>query len=102
MNRVPEIPSGTWVTIEQVVLPPGERAPGLPLETAEAPLVARVKGFLLAPAALGQEAWVRTAIGREAHGMLRVANPAYQHGFGELVAELLSIGEEARARLREE
>ncbi len=94
-------PAGTWVAVEQVVLRPGERAPGLPPQTAAVPLTARVKGFLLEPAALGQETRIRTAAGREVRGILREINPAYRHGFGELVPEILSIGEEARARLRE-
>ena len=93
------VPAGTWVAVEQIVLPPGERAPGLPPETAAVPLTARVKGFLLAPGALGCEVRVRTAAGREVSGILREANPAYRHGFGEFVPELLGVGEEARARL---
>lgn len=93
-------PAGTWVVIEQVVLRPGERAPGLPPETAAVPLVARVKGFLVAPAAFDGMARVRTAAGREVEGVLREVNPSYRHDFGELVPELLTLGEEARARLR--
>lgn len=92
-------PAGTWVAVEQIVLSPPERAPGLPPETAAVPLAARVKGFLLEPGALGCEVRVRTAAGWEAAGILREANPAYRHSFGELVPEILSLGEEARARL---
>ncbi|MGE5551769.1 MAG: 2-amino-4-oxopentanoate thiolase subunit OrtA [Bacteroidota bacterium] len=96
-----EIPAGTWVTIERIVLAPGHRAPGLPPETASVPLTAMVKGFLVAPAALAGSARVRTAAGREVEGILREANPPYRHGFGELVPEIMTVGEEARKRLGE-
>ncbi len=100
MSQVPEIPAGTWVAVEQTVLWPGERAPGLPPETAAVPLVARVKGFLLSRAAPGESVLVRTAVGREVEGILREVNPPYTHGFGELVPEILTIGAEVRLRLR--
>ncbi|MGE5529849.1 MAG: 2-amino-4-oxopentanoate thiolase subunit OrtA [Patescibacteria group bacterium] len=90
------IPAGTWVEIERTVLAPGERAAGVPPETAAVPLAARVKGFLLAPAPVGGPARIRTAAGREAGGILREANPAYGHGFGRPVPELWTVGEEAR------
>ena len=93
-------PAGTWVSIERTVLRAGERAPGLPPETAAVPLTARVKGFLLDPAALGDTARVRTAAGRVVDGVVREINPSYRHGFGELVPELLNIGEEVREKLR--
>lgn len=94
------VPAGTWVAIERVILRPGERAPGIPPETAAQPLTALVKGFLLAPAALGEQAGIRTMAGREVEGVLKEANPAYTHGFGGVVPELLRVGEEARERLR--
>jgi hypothetical protein len=37
---------------------------------------------------------VRTLIGREQEGRLRVVNPSYSHSFGDTVAELLTIGRE--------
>lgn len=92
MNRIPK---GTWVEIEQVVLTPEERAPSLPPETKAVPYVMRVSGFLTKDAELGQEVTIRTLIGRELRGTLRVVNPSYTHSFGETVPELLTIGTEA-------
>lgn len=94
------VPAGTWVAVEQTLLRPGERAAGIPPETAEVPLTARVKGFLVEEARIGGEARVRTMAGREVAGTLVEANPAYTHGFGEIVPEILTAGEEARERLR--
>lgn len=93
------VPAGTWVQLELCLLAPGERAPGLPAETAAQPLLARVKGFLLAPARMGGEARIRTAAGREVAGSLCAVNPAYEHGFGEIVPEIMAAGSEARAFL---
>ncbi len=88
------VAAGTWVELERNVLEVGERAPGLPIDTAAVPLVLRVSGFLLEPAEVGAPARVRTLIGREQEGCLRVVNPSYSHSFGDTVAELLTIGRE--------
>ncbi len=90
-----KIAKDTWVEIEQIVLTPEERAPTLPPETKAVPYVMRVSGFLTEEAGLGQEATIRTLIGREMRGTLRVVNPGYAHSFGETVPELLTIGIEA-------
>jgi 2-amino-4-ketopentanoate thiolase alpha subunit len=94
------IVEGTWVEIRRVVLPAGERAPQVPADTATVALEMRVKGFLLAPAALGAAAEIVTRAGRRLSGTLMVANPAYTHSFGPPLAELSTIGEEVRAMLR--
>jgi 2-amino-4-ketopentanoate thiolase alpha subunit len=86
---------GTWVEVERIVLEVGERAPGLPADTAAVPLVLRVSGFLLEPSEVGAPARVRTLIGREHSGSLRTVNPSYTHSFGDTVAELLTIGTQA-------
>lgn len=93
------IPAGTWVEIGQVVLPAGERAPHLPEETRAVPLDLRAKGFLTAPAEPGAEAEIRTVAGRLLRGTLTTVNPAYDHGFGPPIPELLTIGTEVRALL---
>jgi hypothetical protein len=92
---------GTWVEIGRTVLAAGERAPQAPEDTRRVPLEMRVKGVLAAPAAPGERAEIVTAAGRRLAGTLIQANPAYTHGFGEPIAELLPIGEEARVLLRE-
>ncbi len=92
-----KVVKGTWVEIEEVVLRPEERAPTLPEDTRATPLVMRVSGFLLEEAEIGAPARVRSIIGRELSGRLRVANPSYGHGFGTVVPELLTIGTEAES-----
>jgi hypothetical protein len=84
-----------------VVLAPGERAAQVPEETARVPLELRVKGFLVASAALGDEAEVVTPAGRRLRGTLDRALPAYEHGFGPPVPELLAVGAELRALLEQ-
>ena len=86
------VAAGTWVELERIVLEAGQRAPGLPADTAAVPLMVRISGFLLEPAEMGAPARVRTLIGREQEGRLRAVNPSYSHSFGETVAELLTIG----------
>jgi hypothetical protein len=93
---------GTWVELHRVVLAPGERAPQVPEETRAVPLELRVKGFLTADASLGEEAEVRTRAGRRLRGVLGRALPAYEHGFGPPVPELLAVGPELRALLERE
>jgi len=90
--RPDHVAAGTWVEIEQVVLEPRERAPGIPADTAAVPLLLRVSGFLAEDAVVGEPARVRTLIGRELDGVLRVVGPHYTHSFGEVVPELLTIG----------
>ena len=86
------VKKGAWVEIQQLILKPQDRAPTLPEDTRLTPLVLRVNGFLLADAKIGDEVIVRSLIGRELSGILRIDNPGYSHSFGVTVPELLSIG----------
>lgn len=92
-----KIKKGTWVEIEQIVLKPEERAPTLPEDTRKVPYVLHVSGFLLEEAIPGQEARIKTVIGRELQGKVLVVNPSYSHSFGDTVPELLTIGLEEGA-----
>jgi hypothetical protein len=94
------VSAGTWVEIRSVVLPAGERAPQVPADTQRVHLEMRTKGFLVEAAAIGDEVEVTTSTGRPLRGVLAVVNPAYTHGFGPAVPELLTIGREVRALLR--
>ena len=94
------VDTGTWVEIHSIVLAAGERAPQVPADTRAVPLEMRVKGFLAAPAAIGEQASIVTAAGRSLTGTLVEVNPAYSHGFGPPVPELSGIGAEVRALLR--
>ncbi len=94
------IAAGTWVEIGDIVLEPGERAPQVPEDTASVALEMRVRGVLLAPTALGEEAEIETAAGRRLRGVVLAVNPAYDHSFGPPVPELAAIGDDLRAALR--
>jgi hypothetical protein len=98
--REGRVARGTWVELQRVVLPAGERAPQVPEETQRVPLELRVKGFLVDEAALGESAEVATAAGRRLRGTLDRVLPCYEHGFGSPVPELLAVGAELRAILR--
>ena len=89
-----KVPVGTWVEIEQIVLKPEERAASLPEDTRRVPYVLKVSGFLLDEAELGEKVNIRTIIGRELSGNLITINPSYQHNFGAVIPELLTIGTE--------
>lgn len=90
----------TWVEIHNIVLQAGERAPQVPEDTQLVPLEMRVKGFLVAPAALGDDAEIITAAGRKLRGRLAAVNPPYTHSFGAPIPQLTSIGGEVRTILR--
>lgn len=94
------IAEGTWVEIHRIVLAPGERAPQVPEDTRRVPLEMRVKGFLVAPASLGDEVEVVTPAGRRQRGRLAEINPPYTHGFGPPIAALSAVGKEVRDVLR--
>ncbi len=87
-----KIKAGTWVEIEKIILQPEQRASTLPEDTKKVPYVLKVNGFLLEDAELGAIVSIRTLIGRELEGTLKTVNPSYQHDFGKVVPELLSIG----------
>lgn len=92
---------GDWVQVFKEVLSPGERAPGLPPETAEVPLTMQVKGFLINESAVrGDTVSVQTLTGRTVNGELNAVNPLYDIDFGRPQPELLSIGLEVRKELK--
>jgi hypothetical protein len=90
---------GGWAEVLLVVLEPGDRAPGLPPDTAATPYAARVQGFLERSAAVGDPAAVRTPAGRRVEGTLARLDPEPGHSFGRPVRELLDVGVELRERL---
>jgi hypothetical protein len=95
------IKAGHWVELTRIVLPAAKRAPNLPPETKKTDLVLKVRGFLLEDAVLGAEAQVCTLAEREQSGILTEAHPRFPHDFGDPVPELLQIGRELRAEVRE-
>ncbi len=94
-----QIEKGSWVEIELTILPAGERAPQVPDDTQQVPLMMRARGLLQRAAAIGDEVSIETATGRALEGRLLAANPAYDHSFGAPLPELNAIAAEARALL---
>lgn len=94
-----KVPRDTWVEIRQEILPPGERAPQVPEDTAQVPLIMVVKGFLEHDSAMGERAQIRTLSGRKEEGELIQVLPRHTHDFGDAVPELLEIGPRVRAML---
>jgi hypothetical protein len=82
-----------------VVLRAGERAPNVPPDTAEVDFVARIRGFLTTSASIGDDATVRTLVGREVSGVLTVVNPRNPADYGNPVPDLLELGSQARQAL---
>ena len=95
------IETDTWVEIHTIILPAGERASQVPKDTQKVPLEMRAKGFLVEPAALGDEVEIVTPAGRRLLVILIEVNPAYTHQFGVPTPELSTIGREVRAILRQ-
>ena len=86
------VKAGSWVEIEKTILTPDQRAPQVPEDTRKTPYIMNVAGFLLNDSELGADAKIKTLIGRELSGKLKLVNPHYEHSFGETVQELLQIG----------
>ncbi len=93
---------GDWVRIHSVVLNPGERAEGLPEDTAAVPLERWEKGFLLSPEAeIGETVKIKTLTGRTGSGELIEISPVYRHGFGLFVPEILEIDRQLLSAMEE-
>ena len=93
------VAANSWVEIQAILFPPGQRAPQVPEDTAAVPLELRAKGFLLHPARPGDEVEILTMAGRKLRGTLARVNPPYEHGFGPPIAELTTIASELRRLL---
>ena len=87
--RIAEIPAGTRVQVRYTLLEPGERAPGIPADTARVPYQVRVRGLLVSPVEPGASATVRTPTGRLVEGELEIVEPADTHSFGRPVPALV-------------
>ncbi|BDU78503.1 hypothetical protein [Mesoterricola sediminis] len=86
------VAKGTWVEVERIVTRPGERISSLGREAARPPQVVRVAGFLMEDAELGQHVRVRTIVGNEHSGKLRIENPGYGASFVNTFPELIRQG----------
>ena len=91
---------GDWVQVHQIVLQATQRASGVPEDTAKVPLQMWVKGFAQSEALLGSQVTIITPAGRQITAQLVAINPAYEHGFGRPVPELLQVAADLRERYR--
>jgi len=96
------IKKGTYVQIRAIILEAGgERASGIPEDTAGTPLVMWVKGHLLADTSIGCEAKIETATGRIESGILEEVEPMIALDYGRYIPELMQIAEAATGRSEE-
>ena len=91
--------AGDYVVIEFTVLTSEERAPGLPDETADVDLLARVKGHLAEDGRVGDIVTVRTLSGRLLQGRLTAESTAATHTYGPPVEALFALREDVKSRL---
>ena len=92
---------GQWVEIHKVLLEPAERTAPLPADTQLVPFEARIKGFLVEDANIGDQVTIETVLGRRVSGTLIAVLPPHLPTFGSPVPELLTIGNELRSLLAE-
>ncbi|MBG9980126.1 2-amino-4-oxopentanoate thiolase subunit OrtA [Facklamia lactis] len=92
---------GEWVQIKNIVLSPTERAPQVPEDTKQVPLVMWVKGFLNNDGEIGEEVQITTVTGREVVGELVVEQPYFDHSFGEYVPEITEIHSQLSKEMEE-
>ena len=83
---------GDWVQIRQIILEPGQRAPQVPKDTSQVPLIALIKGFIMQDANVGDTVTIETVIDRTVTGKLVAMNPRYDHSFGPPPAGFTSVG----------
>jgi hypothetical protein len=91
--------SGAFVEVRMILLEPADRAEHLPSDTKRVPFEARIKGFLLQDASLGEKVKIRTLADRVIEGTLTGENPSLKHGFGRPSPELLQISREIRKEI---
>jgi len=91
--------SGDWVKIHNVILPAGERAPGIPADTASHPYECWINGWATEDARIGDCITIRTLAGRMVQGKVVEVQPGYGHGFGRPHPALLAVGPSLRSLL---
>jgi len=88
---------GDWVRIHSILMEAGNRAPGVPGDTAKVPYELWDKGFILdEEAKVGQSVKIETITGREISGTLMEIFPSYDHSFGSYIPEILMIDKQLK------
>jgi 2-amino-4-ketopentanoate thiolase alpha subunit len=94
------IKKGTWIEIEVEVLEPEERSRNLPEETRKTALMMWAKGWALSDCAVGDTVEIETVTGRILTGKVTEKEPGFDHDFGEFVPEIMYIGRQAKAIIK--
>lgn len=93
---------GDWVRVKNTVLKVGERAPQIPDVTKKVPLEMFINGFLQEDQAkVGDQVRITSLAERTLSGTLVEIMPGYKVDYGRPQPELLAIGPELRAILKE-
>lgn len=93
---------GDWVRIHNTVLQVGERAPQVPEETKKVPLEMWINGFLVNDGAkVGDQVTIKSLAEIKHEGTMVDVQPVYRVDYGQPQPELLTIGPELRAILKE-
>ena len=88
---------GDWVRIHSVLMEAGNRALGIPEDTAVVPYELWDKGFLISDKAeIGDAVEIETITGRKIMGKLIETNPSYDHDFGKFIPEILIIDKQLK------
>jgi len=88
---------GDWVRIHSILMEAGNRATGVPDDTANVPYELWDKGFLISEKAeIGENIEIETITGRKIRGNLLETNPSYDHDFGEFIPEILIIDKQLK------
>ena len=90
------VKKGTYVQIRATILQAGQRAAGIPEDTAASPLVMWVKGHLTQDSSLGEAASIITATGRVEHGILEEIEPITHLDYGQYIPEISQISKVVR------
>ncbi|MCL2575810.1 MAG: 2-amino-4-oxopentanoate thiolase subunit OrtA [Defluviitaleaceae bacterium] len=83
---------GTYVQIKATILDIGERAVGIPEDTAATPLLMWCKGKLTRDSEIGHMAEIVTASGRIESGILEEVEPITKLDYGQYIPEMAQIG----------
>ena len=93
---------GDWVRIHSVLMEAGDRASGVPKDTAKVPYELWNKGFLISKKAeIGEKVEIKTVTGRKITGNFIETNPSYDHDFGEFIPEILMIDKQLKVLMEE-
>jgi hypothetical protein len=93
-----QVAAGDWIEVEFVVMDPEQRVVSA-ADTAQLPLLGRVRGFAVGSSRVGADAEVETLCGRHQSGTVVDAEPGHHHSFGQTNTLVLMSGLRAKRSL---